>query len=134
MKPVAARVVDRFLVRMGASPESRKQELKKIYDEMKALKPKVDNADASAKKKFEKAYDKLYELGEEAVKAAKKLLPKLDEDGQQAFAGPLAEWDRNKRDHTKGRAEAAHEKLQQAQQTWGYATQIDQMAMDLTKG
>ena len=176
MMPVAARVVDRFLARVGmehSSPEelkkylhdhpdadkskhtvkkpkgekpsndnsphqadvakadTRKQETQKHFDDMKALKGKVDNADHSAKKKFDRAYDKLYEQGQAAAKAAEKLLPKLDPESQKALRGVVTEWENHERAHAKGKGEHAHEKLQAAQQTWGYATQIDQMIKDL---
>jgi hypothetical protein len=117
----------------AAKADTRKHETQKQFDDMKSLKSKVDNADPTAKKKFDRAYDKIYEQGETAAKAAQKLLPKLDEDSQQALSSTLSEWDRNKRDHAKGKGDAAHGKLQQAEQTWGYATQIDQMIADLTK-
>lgn len=117
----------------AAKAATRKQETQKHFDEMKSLKTKVDNADHSAQKKFDRAYDKLYEQGETAAKAAQKLMPKLDEDSQQALSSAVSEWERNKRDHAKSKGEHAHEKIQQAEQTWGYATQIDQMISDLTK-
>lgn len=120
--------------------ESRSKETTKHFEDMKDLKKKVENADPSAKKKFDKAYDKLYESGEAASKAAEKLVKKFDGvKGEQAQSAvkllhnALREWDRNKADHHKGSGGMAHQKLQQAEQTWAYAKKIDDQIKMLGK-
>lgn len=123
----------------SSKAESRSKETGKLHDEMKSLKSKVDNADPSAKKKFDRAYDKLHENGEAAAKSAEKLLKKFE--GAEGEAGHAVEllssavrgWESNKMDHAKAKGGMAHKKLQQAEQTWAYATKIDDQIKMLSK-
>jgi hypothetical protein len=129
-----------------ASAESHKAkargaETTKHFDEMKSLKTKVENADPSAKKKFDRAYDKLYENGEAATKDAEKLLKKfdhLDEDSQAGAAVKMLhkavrEWGNERMRHHSAKGALAGEKMRQAEQTWSYAKQVDDKIEDLQK-
>jgi hypothetical protein len=135
-------VVAHFVEGSGADAskaEARSKQTTKLFEDMKALKKKVDNADPSAKKKFDGLYAKLFESGESAAKAAEKLVKKFDDaEGETASAvklvhNALREWASNKQDHHKGSGEMAHKKLHQAEQTWAYATKIDDQIVMLSK-
>lgn len=123
----------------SSKAESRSKETGKLHDEMKSLKSKVENADPSAKKKFDRAYDKLHENGEAAAKSAEKLLKKFE--GAEGEAGHAVEllshavrdWGNNKMNHARAKGDVAHKKLQQAEQTWAYATKIDDQIKMLSK-
>lgn len=127
-------VIARFV---GASKSG---EATKHFESMKGLKSKVENADPSAKKKFDLAYDKLFESGESAAKTAEKLVKKSDDvEGKQTQAAvkllhhALQDWSNNKVDHHKGAGGMASKKLQQAEQTWAYAKKIEDQVEMLQK-
>jgi len=133
-----ALLIQRVASRFGAA--SKGGEATKHFEDMKGLKSKVENADSSAKKKFDRAYDKLFESGESAAKAAEKLVQKSDDvEGKQAQAavkllhGALRDWSNNKMDHHKGVGGMAAKKLQQAEQTWAYAKKIEDQVEMLQK-
>lgn len=133
----------------GAKAQQRFTENKRVFSEMESLKTKVDNADPTAKKKFDRAYDKLFEAGEGAAKSAKKLLEKYhdvaegstgDEKEQREAALHLLQsgihkWENNKIDHHKGKAEytSAAKKLNQAGNTYGYAQELESLVKDFHK-
>jgi len=114
--------------------DSRSKDLTKNLDSMKALKRKVDNAEPSAKKKFDQTYTKLYEGGESSAKAAERLVKKFEDDDRkdvqiavELLSDSVRQWERNKFDHHKQTAEFTHthEKLRQAEQTFGYAMKVN---------
>jgi len=133
----------------GAKSQKRFEESKKVYSEMESLKKKVEDADPSAKKRFDKAYDKLFQAGEDAVKSAKKLLQKYhdvaegskgNEKQQREAALKLLEsgirkWESNKFDHHKANQEftSAQKKLDQAGNTYGYAQELESLVKDFHK-
>lgn len=120
-----------------AKAETRSKETDANFKQMQELKKKVDNADEGAKKKFNRAYSKLFENGEAAAKTADKLTSKFRAaEGQAGFAVELLErklldWNRNKSDHHNASGEHAHEKLQQAEQTHAYAQSVEQAIFHL---
>jgi hypothetical protein len=131
----------------AAKSTSRSAETDKHLDEMKGLKKKVDDADHSAKKKFDRAYDKLLANGEAAEKAAEKLLKKYDnmsdglegdnkeesEAGLKMLEHWLGEWKSTAMDHHRAKGELAHKKLQQAEQTHGYAQTLEKWVRQVSK-
>lgn len=124
----------------SSKAEARDKEVDRLYEEMKSLKKKVDNADESAKKKFNRAYSKIYDSGETAAKSAERLVKKfdhLDEDSEggasvQMLHHALRNWRGNQLDHHKSHPHA-HSKLQQAEQTWAYAKKIEEAIRNLHK-
>ena len=118
----------------GKKGQKRFEENKKTLSDMQALKKKVENADSGAAKKFDRAYDKLFDAGEDAAKAAKKLLQKHpDGDAFELLEGYLREWDRNKMDHVRAKGGLASAKMQQAENTYGYAQQLESVVKDFHK-
>lgn len=111
----------------SSKSEARSKDTTKHLDDMKSLKSKVERADPSAKKKFDKAYDKLYENGESAAKSAEKLIKSLkNEDAIRSLKDDLGAWKRNQTDHHRAADQMmVHKKLQQAEQTHGYAWKLD---------
>lgn len=131
----------------GPKGHARFEANKKSLGEMKALQKKVDDANPAAKKKFDREYDKLYENGEKAAGAAKKLLQKYTKaheslegeakeamnDGLEMLHTNIKEWERNKMDHANAKARTTHTKLNQAQSTYAYAQQLDGAVKDFAK-
>ena len=122
-----------------ASPTQHSSQAKKRFEsnkqtlsDMKALQNKVEKADTTATKKFDKAYTKLFDAGEAAAKDAKKLIEKHPED-TQLLQQYLSEWTRNKADHLKAEDELSQGTLQQAKITYGYAQQLDSIVKDFDK-
>ena len=119
--------------------EARMKEVHQVLVAMRTLKPKVDNANASAAKAFDRGYAKLFDLGQKAEKAAERLLKsapdpgkgfKGDEKENREAARALVEdalgwWRRNDTAHLKAQDAFAHTKMQQAEQTAAYAMQLD---------
>jgi hypothetical protein len=120
----------------ASKAESRGKETDQHFDTMKGLLKKVEDVDSSAGKKFDSVYKKLFENGEEATKAAKKLLKQLDnadlDEDSQVFAAlemlhnSVRNWESNKLDHVKAGEALADKKLRQAESTAGYAKKIDE--------
>ena len=103
---------------------------KKYLEDMESLLKKVEDADSGAKKKFDKAYDKLFEVGEKSAKEAKSFLSKLKgmgaEDVVGLIEGALRDWERNKVDHHQAAESfSAAKKLHQARNTSGYSQKLD---------
>jgi len=131
----------------AAKSTSRSAETDKHLDEMKDLKKKVDDANPVAKKKFDRAYDKLLANGEAAEKAAEKLLKKYEnmsdglegDDKDESEAGLkmlehwLGEWKTAVMDHHRAKDGLAHKKLQQAEQTHGYAQTLEKWVRQISK-
>jgi hypothetical protein len=120
--------------------ETRFAENKKLFSEMENLKRKVENADPVAAKKFDRGYDKLFENGEKAVKAAQDLLKKYDtlvedSDGDDAAAREatlemmdtcIRKVESNRVDHLKAKgAMSAAQKLHAATNTYGYTQELE---------
>ncbi len=131
----------------GKKSQARFDENKKSLSEMKGLQGKVDNADPSAKKKFDRAYDKMYESGEKAAGTAKKLLSKY-EDAPDSLKGDAKKqceaalnlldrytqhWESNKVHHLSESHGFASKKLQQAHNTYGAAQQLEAVIKDFHK-
>lgn len=146
------RVASRFLGRQGSrgvnhapagkaadQSEARFAENKKLFSELESLKKKVENADSSAAKKFDRAYDKLFENSDKAVKAAEGLLKSYitlveDSEGDDADArgATLEMMERgirqlksNKIDHLKAKSAPATQKLHAAANTYGYTQDLE---------
>ena len=121
--------------------KARGSETTKHFDEMKALKTKVENADPTAKKKFDRAYSKLFENGESASKDASKLLKKFDHLDEHSQAGAavkmlhhaVSQWEQERAPHALASGKLTHEKFRQAEQTASYAKQVDDKIEDLQK-
>lgn len=120
--------------------KSRSTEIDKSYDTMKGLQKKVDSANPTAKRQFDNAYDKLYSGGESAVKSAQKLIKQHGSGGgEQAEAAveilrhALKDWERNRVDHARAKDEFSHKKLQQAEQTHGYAQKLEEAIQNVSK-
>ena len=120
----------------------RKQEVDAEYSTMKELKQSVENDNPSAKKKFDRAYTKLYHSGESAHKAADKLLKKykdsFSEGSQEEAALELlqhakSDWERVSIDHARKQDKFTHEKFLQAEQTHGYASQLEKRLSAISK-
>lgn len=118
---------------------ARFEDNKKQHAEMKALLKKVENADPSAKKKFDKAYDKMFANGEAAAKAAQHLLSKYEDvegPGEAAVRmldSTLRAWHHNKMDHIKGSSAFAGQKMHAANNTYGYAQDLESYVKDFAK-
>ncbi len=115
--------------------KARSEGVNKAHEDMKSLLGKVENADSGARKKFDKAYDKIAEGGEAAAKDAKKLIEQYHSDEDDSHVGAAAkllqhavqDWETNTMAHAKHRdAMTGKKKLQQAEQSWAYARKIDE--------
>lgn len=122
----------------GHKGQARFDANKKHHGEMKALLKKVENADPSAKNKFDAAYDKVFENGEAAAKAAQKLLQKYgDTDDAEAavqmLGSTLRAWENNKADHIKGKGAFAGQKMRQGTETYAHAQNLESFVKDFHK-
>jgi len=125
--------------------KARRDDTTKAHEELKSLKKGVDDANPTAEKKFNRAYDKLFKGGEESAKAGKKLLEKAKKyeehfpEGSEAESAyelldqAIREWDNNRMDHIKTKGELSHKMTHQAEQTWAYATKVDDQIDMLAK-
>lgn len=120
----------------------RTKESNRYIEEMKRLKPKVYGGQDSAKKKFNTLYNKVFDLGEAAAKAAQKLIKqfenKVEEDTEPAdtlemLNTQLRWWNGNKVDHITKSSDSAYGKLFQAEVTWGYGTKLDEWIIYLDR-
>jgi len=119
----------------AVSAKKRLAEADKILADLSKLKPQVDNASSSAEKKFDRAYDKLFDVGAGSAKAAEKLLKQYGDLDRKSLPGDgnaidalkqhLAGWKSNVANHNKHKDSWAHEKFQQAQQTSGAMYNLD---------
>ncbi len=124
----------------AAKSTERSKENDATYDTLKSLKKKVDDADSSATKKFNRAYDKLFDSTEKAVKSAEKLLHKceglIDEDaktegGKQQHAAmellhhTIKQWSSYRTDHLTSKGGMGLKMMSQAEQTHGYAQDLE---------
>lgn len=125
----------------AARSKTRSEASSKAFDELKSLKKKVDDADSSAKKKFDRAYGKLLEHGLAAQKAAEKLLKKYENLGEgledeeaksqseatiKMLKSKLGDWKAVAMDHQRVEdGGGTYKKVQQAEQTWGYAQELE---------
>ena len=103
-----------------ANPKAQKRfdETKRVFSDMTALQKKVENADPVAKKKFDKAYEKIFDAGESAGKDAQKLIKQYP-DQSRLLQEHLREWNQNKSKHQEANDSVSHVKMQQAEkQLW----------------
>jgi hypothetical protein len=122
----------------GAKGQARFDENKRHHAEMQGLIKKVENADPSAKKKFDAAYSKMFENGEKAAQAAKKLLAHYDgdenaEDALHMLERTLHAWENNKMDHHKAQGAFAGAKMRQGTETYAHAQDLESYVKDLHK-
>ena len=112
----------------AAKAKQRFDKSKKTLSALEALEKKLENGDASAKKKFSKGYDDLFASGEAAAKAGKKLLEKYEDSADEAVIEwldhCLRQWESNKMHHYSVGA-GASEKMDQARGTYAAAQQVD---------
>lgn len=123
----------------GKKAEARMEDVKKSYSEMRDLKKKVDDGNPVAKKKFERAYDKLLESGEKSHASAMKLLDKYGdaaknmsgkekkgmESALEALGNAASRWGLQKHRHHS--AKYTEDKMDMAPNTYGAAQEIDAM-------
>jgi len=122
----------------GQKGQARFDANKKHFSEMKALFKKVEDADPRAKKKFDTAYDKMFDNGEQAAGAAKKLLEKYSDNENAADAlhmldSSLHAWEHNKIDHLKAKGAFSGAKMHQAHNTYGYVQNLESFVKDFHK-
>lgn len=122
----------------GPKGQARFDANKKQHGEMKALLKKVENADPSAKKKFDAAYDKMFENGEKAAGAAKKLLEKYSgnenaENALHMLESTVHAWENNKLDHHKAKGAVAGAKMRQGTETYAHAQNLESFVKDFHK-
>ena len=125
----------------GHKGQARFDDNKKQHTEMKSLLKKVEDANPGAKKKFDAAYDKMFENGEKAAAAGKKLLQKY-EDAADHYKGSdkhqieaalsmiertIHQWENNKIDHHKAKGALAGQKMHQGENTYGYAQELESL-------
>jgi len=119
----------------AATAKKRLAEADKIFDDLSKLKPQVDDANKAAAKKFDRGYDKLFDVGVGSAKAAEKLLKQYgdldkaslpgDDNAIDALKHHLEGWKANTANHSKHKDSWAHEKFQQAQKTSGAIYNLD---------
>lgn len=123
----------------AARSKTRSEASSKEFDELKSLQKKVEDASDSAKKKFDRAYGKLLEHGRAAQKAAEKLLKKYEDLGEgledeaksqseatiKMLKSKLGDWKLADMDHQRIADGTAHKMVLQAEQTFGYAQDLE---------
>lgn len=129
--------MDRFAAQTGIGPDlarsqSREKQLTKTFEGMKQLKSKVDNADQTAKRRFNTAYDKIFEQGEAAYKHADRILKRVSTphgtdaaDAAKLLGKAMDDWNYNRFRHHKGSADFTAGKLRQAEESWAFAKSIE---------
>lgn len=119
--------------------EARGKDLKKALSDVNDLGKKLDGkGGAKHQKAFDKAYDHIHELGEKAAASAEKLLKEYGDTLAQGSRGEdkrqresaihmlettLRSWGSHEVEHFKPKD--THGKLQQAEQTFGYAVELE---------
>ena len=116
----------------GAKGEKRFEANKKLFSDMKSLKIKAENANLAAEKKFDAAYSKLFEAGETAAKAGKKLLEKYPE-ASEWLPVLLHRWETNKMHHHSAQGEFTHKKFAQASNTYAAVQELEALIKDFAK-
>jgi hypothetical protein len=141
-KPVEKKQMPEGLVSATSSEaqhaKTRSAEITKLHESMRSLQDKAEDAQPAAQKQFDRAYAKIYDLGDTSSKAAKKLLEHvsqyenhIDEDSQAGHAvrllnDALGDWERNRVDHFRVKGEFGYRiRGMQAEQTWAYGKKID---------
>jgi DNA polymerase III gamma/tau subunit len=119
--------------------KSRTEASNETFKSMKSLTRKVDDGNKAATKKFNDSYDKLYEGGEEAAKVADKLLKEYSDLGKglrgeakseneatiKMLRHSLNQWNNNKIDHMRSKSESGSSRMNQVENTYGYAQQLE---------
>jgi len=137
IRNVVARVMQEYTAKAEAKKaEKRYAENKKLLGEMETLRRKVENADESAAKKFDRAYGKLFENGMAASKAGEKLLREYGgEDASDWLSRCVRQWNGNVISHreTDGDNVPVNVKMRQLPNTYAYAQQLDAVIKDFDK-
>jgi hypothetical protein len=126
--------------------ESRSDKGRRLFLEMKSLLQKVESGNASAKRKFDQAYDGIFDLGEEAAKAALGLVREYGDTIAQGARGAdkrekeavidmlenaVRAWSNNKFDHARGQdsfgtgATPAAKKMSQGDNSFAYQQSLE---------
>lgn len=113
----------------------RSAAIDKMYELIRSSQTAAQNADPTAKKKLDAAYDKLFDFGQDAANAGRQLVEKAGQISDSFTEGPssdaiellndaVRDWDRNRGYHLQARTKPTHEIVSAAEQSWGYAMKI----------
>ena len=123
------------------SLDKRSQEADKAFSTLQALKTKADNAEPSARKKFDKAYDRVGEAGVAVKNGVEKVLKALGASSSEEAEHLATNIQTNSRrldaylrDHSRDSKEFhSHKKLQTAEQTQAAIQSLNSLLQEAKK-